>query len=113
MTTPTAAATAPSRAVKPIALLFPEVAPVAVDWPPTAVLVLLPPRAPVAVAGRAVVPPSLPKPVSDGVVVEPAKLPVLFTETGYPASAQSVSMPNKRISSEKVYLSKERKELWT
>ena len=32
MTTPTtAAATAPSRAVKPVALLFPEVVPVAVD----------------------------------------------------------------------------------
>ena len=102
---PTAAATAPSRAVKPVALLFPEVVPVAVDLPPTAAVVLLPPRPPVAVGELAVAPPSPPKPVPEGVdpAVELESLPVLVIETGYPESTQSVSMPKERILSEKVY----------
>jgi hypothetical protein len=128
MTTPTtAAATAPSRAVKPVALLFPlgVVIPVPVDvvvglLPPTAVVVL-PPRPSVVVAGLVValpkpVPegvavaelvvtlPPLPKPVPEGVdpVVELELLPVLFIETEYPTPTQS-TRPNERSLSETVY----------
>lgn len=116
MITPaTAAATTPSCAVKPVALLFPKVIPlplplldVVVGALPAAVVVPPRPRPPVAVAAAAVavalVP--LPKPVPErpDPVVEPEVLPpVLTPETGYPAFVQSVSRAIERSSSDKVY----------
>lgn len=103
-TPPTAAATAPSCAVKPVALLFPKVIPAAVDCPPAAVVVLSPLTAPVAVAGLAVAVPPPPPPtasvaVAGLAVAAPPPLPPAVT--GYPAFAQSFSMANECSSSEK------------
>jgi len=52
------------------------------------------------VVGLAVVPPPLPEPVPEG--VDPA-VELEPTETGYPAFAQSASIPDQHSSSEKVY----------
>jgi len=100
MITPaTAAATAPSCAVKPVALFFPKVIPlplldVVVAALPAAVVVAPMPPRPVAVAAAAVVLAPLPKPVPerpDPVVAAGLLPPVLTPETGYPAFVQSVS----------------------
>jgi hypothetical protein len=114
MTTPaTAAATAPSCAVKPVALLFPKVIPLPLPLDvvvgPLVAAVVVPPRPPralVAVAAPAVELAPLPKPVPErpDPVVEAEPLPPALTpETGYPASVQSVSRAIERSSSDKVY----------
>lgn len=83
MTTPaTAAATAPSCAVKPVALLFPKVIPL-----PLPLDLAVDP-----LVAAVVVPPRPPRP--------PVAVAVPAPETGYPAFVQSVSSSIERSSSD-------------